>query len=256
MTIIAADLDGTLALSKSSIDEEMAALISEILQKTKFVIISGGEINQFLTQVVNKLDPNSKFSNLILFPTCGTSCWVFKEDEWKREYHEEFSAYQKNRIIETLMPYVLPNSYGDVIEDRGGQITFSALGQKAPLEVKQGWDPSRTKRKDIISKIQTTLSEFEIRIGGTTSIDITRKGIDKAYAIKKMEEKFGIKKENILFFGDALEPGGNDYAVEQCGVRCMAVSGPEETKKILEKVIIKYEKKDIPLPSIPEAQAA
>ena len=74
--------------------------------------------------------------------------------------------------------------WGEVIEDRGSQITFSALGQQAPLEQKDKWDPDFTKRKKIKAILDTLIPEFSVRMGGATSIDITKPGIDKAYGIR------------------------------------------------------------------------
>jgi hypothetical protein len=41
----------------------------------------------------------------------------------------------------------------------------------------------------------------------------------------------------MLFVGDALFPGGNDYAVFTCGVRCIETSGPDYTINIIQELI-------------------
>src|SRR5690606_27985880 len=94
--------------------------------------------------------------------------------------------------------------WGDQIEDRGSQITFSALGQDAPFEEKKGWDDDFAKRKKIVEHLKKPLKEFSIVMGGTTSIDITKPGIDKAYGIQKLKEVLGFDILEILFIGDAL----------------------------------------------------
>ena len=81
------------------------------------------------------------------------------------------------------------------------------------------------------------IPEFEVRIGGTTSIDVTKKGVDKAYGIEKIRRYLNIQKEDMLFIGDAVFPGGNDYSVEEAGVRTIQVSEPEETKKIIQGLL-------------------
>ncbi|MCH8889020.1 HAD hydrolase family protein, partial [Patescibacteria group bacterium] len=75
------------------------------------------------------------------------------------------------------------------------------------------------------------------RIGGTTSIDVTKKGIDKAYGIQKIEKSLNIRRDNMLFIGDAVFPGGNDYSVKEAGVKTIQVSGPEETKEIIRELL-------------------
>lgn len=123
---------------------------------------------------------------------------------------------------------------GDVIEDRGTQITFSALGQKAPIPPKEAWNKKYNRlRLRIARLLQKKLPEFHVRVGGLTSIDVTAKGINKAYGIRQIEKTLGVKREDMLFVGDAIFPGGNDYAVVRTGVDYVKVSGPEETKKVI-----------------------
>ena len=81
------------------------------------------------------------------------------------------------------------------------------------------------------------IPEFDIRAGGATSIDVTHKGIDKKYAIEQIEKYLGFSKQDMLFIGDAIFPGGNDYAVVSTGVQCIETSGPEHTQQIIEKLL-------------------
>jgi hypothetical protein len=115
---------------------------------------------------------------------------------------------------------------------RGTQVTFSALGQMAPKELKKKWNPDYKKRLKIKKALENYIPEFQINIRGTTSIDITKKGIDKVYAINQIEKHLNILKEEMLFVGDAIFPGGNDYPVKQVGIDCIEVSGPDETKRL------------------------
>jgi len=126
---------------------------------------------------------------------------------------------------------------GELIEDRGTQITFSALGQEAPLEVKQGWDVTGEKREVIIKLLRPRLPNYDIKIGGKTSIDVTRKGIDKAFGVKKIQEILNIPLNKMLFIGDSLFQGGNDYSVKELCVDCVEVRNPEHTKKIISELI-------------------
>ena len=127
--------------------------------------------------------------------------------------------------------------WGEVIEDRGSQITFSALGQQAPLEEKNKWDPDFAKRKKIKAILDTLIPEFSVRMGGATSIDVTKPGIDKAYGIGKLRDILGISLREMIFIGDALFVGGNDYPAEQAGVVSIPVRGPNETRPVTEAII-------------------
>ena len=78
---------------------------------------------------------------------------------------------------------------------------------------------------------------FSVRLGGSTSIDITKPGIDKAYGIRKLREILGIKIDEMIFVGDALFPGGNDYPAKEAGVDSIRVRDPDETKRVIEAII-------------------
>jgi hydroxymethylpyrimidine pyrophosphatase-like HAD family hydrolase len=127
-------------------------------------------------------------------------------------------------------------TWGEAIEDRGSQITYSALGQLAPIEEKKKWDPDFSRRKKIKALLDKMIPEFSVRLGGTTSIDITKPGIDKAYGIRKLADILDIAIQEMIFIGDALFPGGNDYPAKETGVVCIRVRDPNETKRIIETI--------------------
>jgi hydroxymethylpyrimidine pyrophosphatase-like HAD family hydrolase len=74
-------------------------------------------------------------------------------------------------------------------------------------------------------------------LGGTTSIDITKPGIDKAYGIGKLRDTLGIAINEMIFIGDAIFPGGNDYPAKEAGVVSIRVKDPEESKRVIETII-------------------
>ena len=116
-------------------------------------------------------------------------------------------------------------------------MTFSALGQDAELDIKEKWDPDQKKRLSIKALLDPKLPGFEVRVAGTTSIDITKKGQDKSYGIKKMIEYTGIPKEKILYIGDSLFDGGNDSPVKDTGATTVSVRNPEQTKQVIKNII-------------------
>ena len=73
--------------------------------------------------------------------------------------------------------------------------------------------------------------------GGTTSVDVTTHGIDKAYGINKLRSILGIGIEEMIFVGDALFPGGNDYPAKQSGVVSIQVRDPDESKRVIETIL-------------------
>jgi HAD superfamily hydrolase (TIGR01484 family) len=239
--LIVFDLDGTLAESKSAIDTEMSRLLGGLLAVVRVAVISGGGFPQFQTQLVGNLPAGGDLARLSLLPTCGTRFYEY-DDGWKLLYAEDFTAAQKQTIITALNEAVdtsgfkAEKTWGDAIEDRESQITYSALGQQAPLDAKKAWDPDFTKRKKIKSILDPLLPGFSVNLGGSTSIDITLPGIDKAYGIHKLVDILKISIDEMIYIGDALFPGGNDYPARSTGVVCIQVRDPNETKRVIEAI--------------------
>ncbi|MGB9433716.1 MAG: hypothetical protein WBQ89_15850 [Candidatus Acidiferrum sp.] len=143
--LVVFDLDGTLAESKSALDAEMAKLLNNLLGIVRVAVISGGDWPQFEEQLLSHLPKNKLLVNLYLLPTCGTKFFQYVGD-WKKIYSEDFTTEEKQKIVSSLeraigaAGFSVERTWGDVIEDRGSQITFSALGQQAPLKEKTKWD--------------------------------------------------------------------------------------------------------------------
>src|SRR5271154_6062278 len=240
--LIVFDLDGTLAESKASLDAEMAKLLNSLLDIVKVSIISGGAWQQFEKQVLAHLSHDERLKNLSLLPTCGTKFYKY-DSKWEQLYSEDFTDTEKQKIIGALKKSMessdcrVEKVWGDVIEDRGSQITFSALGQKAPLDEKKKWDPDFAKRKKMKALLDKLIPEFSVRLGGATSVDVTKHGIDKAYGIRKLRDVLGIPIPEMVFIGDAVFPGGNDYPAKQAGALSIRVRDPDETKRVIEAII-------------------
>ena len=241
--LIIFDLDGTLAESKAPLDKDMGAWVGRLLEVCRVAVISGGAWPQFEKQLLANLPGGDMLKRLSLLPTSGTRFLTYDDGKWTQLYAEDFTDEEKARITKALddvfqaSGFVPPRHWGEVIEDRGSQITLSALGQEAPLDQKKGWDPDFAKRKQMKAKLQPLLPEFSIGMGGSSSLDVTRPGVDKAYGVGKLREHLDIPVEDMLFVGDALFEGGNDYPARRTGVACIQVAGPSETAKVIETVI-------------------
>lgn len=239
--LIVFDLDGTLAASKAALDTETAALLRDLLHILKVAVISGADWPQFQRQLVSNLPNDATLKNLCLLPTCGTKFYQYSS-EWSLLYSEDFTDTEKEKIIDALEQVMASadiapaDEWGEIIEDRGSQITFSALGQQAPIEAKKKWDPDFAKRKQMQEALGKLIPEFSVRLGGTTSIDVTKPGIDKGYGIRKLRDTLGIGIDEMIFIGDALFPGGNDYPAKEAGVPSIQVRDPNETKRVIETI--------------------
>jgi phosphomannomutase len=239
------DLDGTLAASKSSLGSEMAGLLHELLGVMKVAVISGGMWSQFQEQLLANLPTDERLKDLSLLPTCGTQFYQYV-GHWSKIYSEDLSKEEREKIIASLAQAFeesgvkVTRVWGEAIEDRGSQITLSALGQQAPLSEKQQWDPDFVKRKKIAAILKPLIPEFAINMGGTTSIDITLPGIDKSYGIGKLRDHLQISIAEMLFAGDAIFPGGNDFPAQEAGVDSILVRDPSETARVIQTVLACY----------------
>lgn len=243
--MVAFDLDDTLAPSKAPLPDPVRESLLRLLGVSQVCVISGGQIDQFRTQVVERLGDlaDDLAARLHLMPTCGTQYWRITADGLTCVYAEDLTDDEKARALEavkqeaTRLGLWAADTWGPALEDRGSQITFSALGQQAPLDAKKAWDPTGEKKNRLRKAVQDRLPDLEVRSGGSTSVDITRRGIDKAYGMRRLAELTGIEADDTLFIGDRLDPDGNDYPVKALGIPTVAVEGWEDTVREIERLL-------------------
>jgi phosphomannomutase len=241
--LVAFDLDGTLAESKQPLQDDMGEAFADLLEVAHVAVISGGDWPQFQKQVASRLPARADLSKLWLMPTTGTKLYTHQSGKWTVVYAELFDDAEKARILTAFdaalaaTGCVPEQTWGERIEDRGSQITFSALGQQAPVKEKEHWDPDFAKRKIIQADLRTRLPGMSINMGGATSIDITREGVDKAYGLKKLRDESGIPLDAMMFVGDAIFPGGNDYPAKELGLDTVRVRDPQDTLSVIATVV-------------------
>src|SRR3989344_3264323 len=243
--LIVFDLDGTLARTKSPMDSEMANLFEQLLKAKKIAVVGGGKYEIFQLQLLDELKNAKKlFKNLFIFPTTATAFYLYRNG-WKKVYALRLSQKEVVKIKNTFekvfqeIGYQHPKkTYGELIENRGTQVSFSIYGQDVVavlgnkgIRMKEEWKKLHAPTKMKIAKIMSRyLPEFDVKAAGFTTIDVTKKGIDKAYGLEQIKKHVGIDIKDMLFVGDAIFPGGNDYAVVRTGVDYIPVTGPEQTK--------------------------
>lgn len=246
--LVAFDLDDTLAPSKAPLPEPVREALVRLLEVVPVCVISGGQIDQFRAQVVQRLGSLApdQADHLHLMPTCGTQYWRLTDGQLSRVYSEDLTEPEKQAAMQALeqesrrQGLWAETTWGPAIEDRGSQITYSALGQQAPLAEKTAWDPDGAKKNALRAAVQQRVPDLEVRSGGSTSVDVTRRGIDKAYGMRRLAELTGIALTDMLFVGDRLDPDGNDYPVKALGVPTRAVTGWEQTTVVIDEVIATF----------------
>ena len=244
--VVVFDLDETLTETRTVITDEMTELLGELLGRYHVCVISGGNFGQFQKQFIAnlKIEP-TQLQKLHLMPTCGTRYVTYDETQkdWIEVYAENLTDKEKEVIIAAVNEavdeagYRIDNPIGELIEDRGSQITYAALGQDADPADKKLWDPSGDKKRTLRDLVASKIPQFEVYAAGTTSVDVTQKGIDKAYGMKKLMEILNVTKEEILFIGDRLWEGGNDYPVKRLGIDSIAVGGYEHTPWVVRGIL-------------------
>lgn len=243
--VIAFDLDNTLAISKSPVSPAMGALLARLLTYTRVAIMSGGAYTQFQKQVLTALPHTTVLSHLYLFPVCAGYCFNYSDGEWKLIDDNSLSVAEKQKILtaldeameETGFKDVSYQIWGERVEDRGALIAFSGLGQQAPIEEKVLWDPDLRKRRPLAEALSKRLADFEVKVNATTTIDITRKGITKAYGVRTLSKLTGVSIPDMLYIGDALFPGGNDEVVKETGIQTRQIKNPDETMQVIQTLL-------------------
>jgi HAD superfamily hydrolase (TIGR01484 family) len=237
--IIVFDVDGVLCESKNKIDEEMGALLEELSLRNTIVFLTGGKLEQVATQVL-------PFSNMkkpyYILPTSGADAWIVGEAN-SMLWNNHFSPEQKGRIVAGIIHVFnkMPRPsfmWGSMVEDRLSQITISLLGQDAPWFIKKYYDPQEKIRRALVFNLKETIinsDDFDFTIGGSTSIDITKKGVNKGSMLKNLVEFNNWNINDIWFVGDQLHKDGNDYTVKEEGFHTIQVENVNETKNLIKK---------------------
>ncbi len=238
--LIIFDLDSTLAESKAALSDSMVETIQNLLKVKKVAVISGGNFPQFKKQFLANFKNDDNFENLLLMPATGTHLYVYMDSTWSLVYAKDLTDDEKQKIKDAfsemfkILDYQMPEEmYGEMIEDRDSQITFSGLGQDAPLALKSVWDPDHKKREAMVAVLKKIIPEFNIQIGGATSIDVTTAGVNKASGVEMLQRHLKLSDADVLFVGDALYKGGNDYPVISTDVECIEVQNPADTERLI-----------------------
>jgi phosphomannomutase len=237
------DLDDTLAESFQPPSARIIELLTKLLEKMPVAILTAAGWPRIEHEFLEPLSKSAHMSRFFIFPNSSGQCFAFENGAWKEEYNLTLSADERARIRDAINKAteeidIRDTRYTPMIIDRETQIAYAAVGLEAPMEVKKAWDPDQMKRNMLKSAIEKRVPDVEVRIGGTTTIDITKKGISKAHGVQWLAKHLSIPTSEMLFVGDALYPGGNDEVVIPTGIQTRSTSGPTETEKIIEELLV------------------
>lgn len=261
--VLAFDIDQTLNIAKTPITDETAGILAECLNYFEICPISGQKFDQFLIQIVNRLIEVAKVTpaqlmHLHLFVAQGTQYYRYNplannndgasydEKNWEEVYSFPLTKNEVQIISQAIETAAKELGFwesdklqaGDqIIENRLSQVTFSALGQKAGTEEKYAWDPDCKKRQKIAKRAKELAPDFTFEIGGTTSINAVKPGMNKVFGMTHMMDELKVSRDEILYFGDMTQPGGNDYPVVEMGIETITVRNHEDTEFALKGIL-------------------
>lgn len=238
------DLDDTLAESFQSPSDDILAKLRALLAYMPVAIMTGAGFKRMESQFLSKIADAEHSDSFYLFPNSSAQCYVHEGSEWKLTYNFALTPEERTKIKEIILKTVhdsgvlkgIPH-WGERLFDREAQVAYTAVGVEATRETKQTWDPDGTRRKLLWETLKTAMPEFEILLGGTTTIDITRKGINKAYGVTWLSERLNIPAADMLYVGDAFYEDGNDAVVIPTGIQTRPIEGPEETARVIDEIL-------------------
>lgn len=243
------DIDGTLTHSKSRLTHDVALRIQALLQTYPVALITGGNSQQIFDSIVEVLVtlPVNLF-NLHIYPLSGAECYRYEKSPqgvagWRCVQREEIPPHERQHISREIrwtaksLGLWIENTWGDPIEDRLCQVTYSAWGQDAPLEIKRIWDTDGQKKLRLRDALAARLPEYSIRVGGLTSIDVNLSHVNKGKAVQTFAQVIGVQPNQVMFIGDQLKHGGNDYPVLATGACCIPVQSVEDTIRVIDSIL-------------------
>ena len=245
MKAVAFDLDNTLASSKQPMSPAMAQRFAALTHLTDVAVITGGRFSLVRSQILDVVNERIDPSRLHLMPTSGTRYYRWDADRraWASVYSHDLSADDRIAAVASLelrareLGMWEEQAVGERIEDRGSQLTFSALGQLATPDEKARWDPDDTKKRRLAAAVARDLPHLKVRPGGYTSVDVSLPGLDKSYAVRELCLSLRITPSDLVFVGDRMTPGGNDYPAAQAGAVALAVTDPSDTLRLVDAML-------------------
>ena len=235
------DVDGTLTLPRIKISDDMIEMLHKIYDDD-FIdmgFVGGSDFNKQLEQIGN--------DNMDLF------LWKFSENGLTTYYENNLIHEKKiidflgennyKRLVNVCLRVIsetdIPIKRGNFIELRNGMINISPIGRSCSQEERDNfylYDIKNKVRENIIKLISEELFDLDLQysIGGQISIDIFPKGWDKTYCLQFIEDKY----EEIYFYGDKTDIGGNDYELyNDSRVIGFHVNRYTDTIKLLKKFL-------------------
>jgi phosphomannomutase len=230
------DVDGTLTPSRQPMTEEFLEFFNGWSKRYPFYLVTGSDLDKTKEQVPDFILERANS----VFTCCGNEMWVDDEQVYSKEFKppNNLLTYLGEQIRMSETPVVSTNHR----ENRGSMLNFSVVGRDCTLDERQQYferDKESGERERIVQSVRDGWNELDAVIGGQISIDIYPKGNDKSQILEHIQKQH--KTVEIIFIGDGIENGGNDYPlaelmdnIEECD--WYHTKGWKQTKEILEEL--------------------
>ena len=239
------DLDDTLAPSFENPSPEIVGKLLAVLDSLPVAIITGRDFPWMARDFLPQIARSPHVERFFVFPEGAAQCLQWNGSEWRELYAESITDAERQVINGAILESVKERGvleglpvHGEQLVQKKAMVAFAALGMQVPADLKYSWDPGNTRRTKLRDAIAKKLPAYDVMMGGATSTDVTKKGVNKAYGVRWLSERLGVHPADMLYVGDALYPGGNDYVVVPSGIVTRATKGPAETLKIIDELLL------------------
>jgi hypothetical protein len=232
------DLDKTLAKSRSPMDPANQEIFERLCARVDVVVVSGGSLAQIKEQVTSRFD-----GKYFLLPQSGNQAIDLSGIELWNDLLSEEQVLVINNFVALLRKHfnLTVRDESDIVENRGAQISYSVIGFHEDIEKKYAFDPDDRKRQAALAAFPAEVAALrsigvDVTPAGTTVFNFIPLGKHKGFNIERLLQREHWNKEDCVYVGDALFPGGNDETVIGV-IPTHAVKNPEETFSFISNML-------------------
>ena len=227
------DVDGTLTPSRKKITPEFFNEFFQFTEENDVYLVTGSDRDKTLEQITPEIYNNCKR----VYNCSGSD--VYEGD--KNVYRNDWELPEKvERFLQDELDFSqFPIRNGNHIERRPGGVNFSILGRdKDPMlgrEEYVKWNKIHSERRFIALRIMDMFPDLSVVLGGQTGIDIGPLGADKSQILRDFTTE-----DEVYFFGDRMEKGGNDHSLGEAVQKMGGFTYNVDSFKDTQDVIISY----------------
>ena len=235
MNIYIFDMDGTLTPARQPMQPDFARRFFPWVKSHIAYLAAGSDYKKIVEQIPGDA-VGTGFSGI--YSSMGN---VFHQ-KGKEIYRNQILL--KKELLQTLEKFRKNTAYtgklySNYMELRPGMLNFSVLGRNCPFEERakyHEWDAIHHERETITKEVNKKFSEYEASLGGKISIDIVMRGGGKEQIAAKIRERH--PNDKIIFLGDMVKKGGNDYALAEAlrqmeNTEVVEVNSPDDVLEYL-----------------------